>query len=132
MATIGKWIKMENICYSTTYKIPYLHWSKYITWDWLCLSLHRVKNLWNTCLSLLVWSSQYAFSYVWMGFFFYRLNTSPMNLKTIFFPCNIVRYSFCMSYILWLSFFSLNLFSCLFLNIFQKISVSLCVCFFSF
>ena len=62
MATIGKWIKMENIWYSTTYKIPYLHWSKYITWDWLCLSLHRVKNLWNTCLSLLVGSSQYAFS----------------------------------------------------------------------
>ena len=127
-----EWIKMENICYSTTYKIPYLHWSKYITWDWLCLSLHRVKNLWNTCLSLLVWSSQYAFSYVWMGFFFYRLNTSPMNLKTIFFPLQHCEIQFLHVLYLVIKFLSLNPFSCLFLNIFQKISVSLCVCFFSF
>lgn len=120
MATIGKWIKMENIWYSTTYKIPYLYWSKYITWDWLCLSLHRVKNLWNTCLSHLVWSSQYAFSYVWMDSFLLQIEYQSDEFENNFFPCNTVRYSFCMFYILWLIFYCFESFFLLVLEYIPK------------
>lgn len=131
MATIGKWIKMENIWYSTTYKIPYLYWSKYITWDWLCLSLHRVKNLWNTCLSHLVWSSQYAFSYVWMDSFTDRISVRWIWKQ--FFPlqhCQIqflhVLYLVINVLLLWILFLA-----CSWIHS-KKISVSLCVCFLSF